>query len=162
MAGLMAAYRGASFAVTTGHETVMARVTFFSAPVVPGEDTEMSLFAREFEYQEFLLDTGPISAHVASVPTATLLDHYALLEFEKPVICPAQSKVIGSRLDNDAFSNKCRIAFHGNLVERFATKDYQSSCLPQIHIFKLKRREGLIDRVCASAIHSAVCVCHVY
>lgn len=135
--------------MTTGHATVMARVTFFSSSNMPRECAEKSIFTQEFEYQEFLLETGPISSHTAaaSVLHTTSVDQYALLEFEKPIVCPAQSKVIGSRLDSDAFSNKCRIAFHGYLVERFSSKDYESSILPQIRIFKLKRREGLIDRV---------------
>lgn len=130
----------------------MARVTFFSTPNIPQEHSEVSIFTKEFEYQEFLSDTGPISSHVASVSSDAAVDHYALLGFERPVVCPGQSKVIGSRLDNDAFSNKCRIAFHGNLVERFTTKDYESSVLPKIRIFKLKRREGLVDRVRAVEI----------
>lgn len=138
--------------MTTGHETVMAKVTFFGSP--GGESAGKPLFDQEFEYQESLLETGSIASHVAPVAqtsNATFVDYYALLEFEKPIICPAQSKVIGSRLDTDAFSNKCRIAFHGNLVERFTTKDYESTILPRIRIFKVKKREGLVDRVCASA-----------
>lgn len=134
--------------MTTGHDTVMAKVTFFTSNV-PRESSEKSIFTQEFEYQAELLETGPIISHLASVPASTSVNQYALLEFEKPLICPAQSKVIGSRLDGDAFSNKCRIAFHGSLVERFTTKDYESSVLPKIRIFKLKRREGLVDRVCA-------------
>ena len=139
--------------MTTGHETVMAKTTFFASSV-PGGYSENSVFTQEFEYQELLPETGPISSHVASGHMTTSAAQYALLEFEKPLICPANSKVIASRLDVDAFSNKCRIAFHGSLVERFTSKDYESSVLPRIRIFKLKRREGLVDRVCV-----CVCVC---
>ena len=131
--------------VTTGHETVMAKVTFFCATPVTGEHSEKIIFTSEFEYLDSLPETGPISSHEPAT-----VDHYALLEFEKPIICPPQSKLIGSRLDNDAFRNKCRIAFHGYLVEHFAKKDYECSILPQIRIFKKKRREGLVERVCGT------------
>lgn len=131
--------------VTTGHETVMAKVTFFCST---RECSEKAIFTEEFEYQGSLSETGPISSHVSPEQHSNAtVDHYALLEFEKPIICPPQSKIIGSRLDNDAFRNKCRIAFHGYLVEDFTKKDYESSILPQIRIFKLKRREGLVERV---------------
>jgi selenocysteine-specific elongation factor len=123
----------------------MAKVTFFTSSM-----PEQSFFTQEFEYQQLLLESGPISTHSASMLSAESVHQYALLEFEKPLVCPAGSKVIGSRLDTDAFSNKCRIAFHGNLLEQFGTRDYESSILPTIRVFKLKRREGIVDRVCAS------------
>lgn len=129
--------------MTTGHETVMAKATFFG---LPHSSAENNLFTEEFVYQDSLLEIESVSSGVASANQAT--SQYALLEFEKPIVCPPLSKVIGSKLDNDVFSNKCRIAFHGNLEECITRKDYESSILPRIRIFKLKRREGLVDRVC--------------
>lgn len=132
--------------MTTGHETVMAKATFFASSV-SGVYSENSIFTQDFEYKELLSETGPISSHVATSGV-----QYALLEFEKPLISPPNSKVIASRLDVEALSNKCRIAFHGNLVEQFTSKDYESAILPRIQIFKLKRREGLVDRVCVASL----------
>lgn len=139
--------------MTTGHETLMAKVTFFS---VHHESTEQLkdkfVFSQEFTYQDTLLETTPPS-QARDIPQASAAvvsdDYYALVEFEKPILCPPKSKVIGSRLDKDTFSNKCRIAFHGNFVEIFTQRDYESSVLPRIRIFKPKRRDGLVDRVCA-------------
>ena len=126
--------------VTIGHDTVMAKVTFFSFENATAISDKF-LFAEEFAYMDTLPETRAGASPIQN-------ENYALLEFERPVICPPHSKVIASRLDSDAFSNKCRIAFHGNLIESFAQKDYESSVLPQIRIFKTKRREGLVDRVC--------------
>lgn len=129
--------------VTTGHETVMAKTTFFTS--LAASDLGGKFLSREFLYQECLLDTGSLSSHLQAVSST---EHFALLEFERPIVCPVQSKIIGSRLDSDAFSNRCRIAFHGTLIESFIKKDYETSSLPQLRIFKQKRREGLVDRVC--------------
>ena len=122
----------------------MAKTLFFSLPSLSVKDS--GFFTQEFEFVEFLPETGAISSHVAEAKPVSI-QHFALLEFERPIVCPSQSTVIGSRLDADAFSNKCRITFHGRLIEQFSTKDYASTMLPQVKIFKLKRREGLIDRV---------------
>lgn len=122
----------------------MARTLFFSLPSSSVKESEF--LTQEFEFVEFLPEMGTISSHVAGAKPASI-QHYALLEFERPIVCPSQSTVIGSRLDADTFSNKCRIAFHGCLIEQFTPKDYASTMLPRVRIFKLKRREGLIDRV---------------
>jgi hypothetical protein len=37
--------------------------------------------------------------------------------FDKPVTCPLQSVIIGSRLDTDIHQNTCRLAFSGRLLE---------------------------------------------
>ena len=131
--------------VTTGHETVMAKATFFTSLAGSECDSEKKLLSQEFLYQECLLDTGSIASHHQTNPS---IEHFTLLEFERPIVCPVQSKIIGSRLDSDTFSNKCRIAFHGTLIANFTKKDYETSILPQLRIFKLKRREGFVDRVC--------------
>ena len=72
---------------------------------------------------------------------------YALLEFEKPVTCLPDAIAIGSRLDTDVHSNVCRIAFHGSLVHAIVERDYASSVLPRLRVFKLKFREGVVERV---------------
>ena len=142
-------------AVTVGHETVMAKVTFFSCQesAVPESNFD---FSREYPYQDELMDSGPIHTHTtirhaaAMKPddvTAKSTNQFALLEFEKPITCHAQSIVIGSRLDSDAFANTCRIAFHGKLVHSITEKDFETTVLPNIKIFKRKSREGTVDRV---------------
>ncbi len=121
----------------------MAKVTFFAS--------EQSIFSlsNEFPYLEQLSDTTPTSDDDV---TPKLTNQFALLEFERPVSCPAHSTVIGSRLDVDAHSNTCRIAFHGTLVHPIMERDFPQSVLPELKVFKLKNRDGLVERV-------SVCVC---
>lgn len=129
--------------MSIGHETVMAKATFFSSAV------NQFNFGCEFMYQKLLVDSPS-----SSCKSATSGDHqFALLEFEKPVVCSPLSRVVGSRLDSVAHSNMCRIAFHGTLAESITQKDYEVCILPRLKVFKSKRREGIVDRVsdCDSA-----------
>ena len=145
-------------AVTVGHETVMAKVSFFSwQGQASAIDVDQSFdFSKEYPYQEELMDSGPIHTHSTIRHAAAKLgddvsakstNQFALLEFEKPITCHAHSIVIGSRLDADAFANTCRIAFHGKLVHSITERDFEASVLPNIKIFKTKSREGVVDRV---------------
>ncbi|XP_078399243.1 selenocysteine-specific elongation factor isoform X2 [Cetorhinus maximus] len=146
----------AKFHITVGHETVMGRVTFFSpAP----EDFESEpvmdcfVFDREYLYQEeYLSQAKSIGADKSlandqaeggQVPR----QQWALLEFEKPVTCPKLCLVIGSKLDTDIHANTCRLAFHGVLLEGFEEKNYAEVSLPKLKVFKLKHKEGQVERV---------------
>ena len=113
------------------------------------------------------MDSGPIHTHSTIRHAAARLDsdgdvstkptnQFALLEFEKPVTCHAHSTVIGSRLDSDAFANTCRIAFHGKLIHSITEKDFETTVLPNIKVFKRKSREGLVDRVCTDVCMGVV------
>ena len=144
-------------AVTVGHETVMAKVTFFACEEHScSVDSANFDFSREYPYKEELKESGPIRSHSTIRHAAAETDNdviakssnqLALLEFEKPVTCHAESIVIGSRLDADAFANTCRIAFHGKLVHAITERDFETTVLPNIKIFKSKSREGVVDRV---------------
>jgi len=48
-----------------------------------------------------------------------------------------------------SLSNMCRIAFHGVLLHPVTEKDYEHSVLPRLRIFKLKSKEGVVERVSA-------------
>ncbi|XP_022081004.1 selenocysteine-specific elongation factor-like [Acanthaster planci] len=148
----------AKFHVTMGHETVMGRVFFFGlAPKDgvegPSSDQEFS-FEQEYIFQEELLSplsksTNPTTEdkenHQPAVPSAN--EQWALVEFEKPVACPARCLVIGSKLDTDIHSNICRLAFHGQLLHHITDKNYADTILPQLKIYKNKSREGVVDRM---------------
>ncbi len=136
--------------VTIGHETLMAKVTFF------GSQSSVFSFSEEYSYMEQL--SGPQTDDVTPRPT----NHFALLEFEHPVSCPAHSTVIGSRLDVDAHSNTCRIAFHGTLLQPIVERDFPQTMLPQLKVFKLKSREGVVERVSGVCVSMCVCVLCVY
>ena len=118
----------------------MGKVTFFSS-----EHSDFSL-SHEFPFLEELSDT-PATPPSSDDVTPKSTNQFALLEFEKPVSCPAHSTVIGSRLDIDHHSNMCRIAFQGALVLPIVERDYHQSVLPRLRVFKHKSREGVVERV---------------
>ncbi|XP_056129359.1 selenocysteine-specific elongation factor [Lampris incognitus] len=148
----------AKFHITVGHETVMARVTFFGLPPVetpkspsvatpsPSDPQPCPLdspfsFDQEYLYQDHYI-TGQGEAGLGPDP-----QQWALLEFERPVTCPSLCLVIGSKLDTDIHANACRLAFQGRLLEGFEDKAYAETTLPRLHIFKTKNKEGQVERV---------------
>ncbi|XP_060898532.1 selenocysteine-specific elongation factor [Labrus mixtus] len=142
----------AKFHITVGHETVMARVTFFGLPPLGASDTKPTpsepcsletafTLDREYFYQEeYVTSQGEGS----SGPDP---EQWALLEFERPVTCPSLCLVIGSKLDTDIHANACRLAFQGCLLQGFEDKGYAETVLPSLRIYKTKHKEGQVERV---------------
>ncbi|KAM6928351.1 selenocysteine-specific elongation factor isoform 1-T1 [Xenentodon cancila] len=139
----------AKFHITVGHETVMARVTFFGLPSSDSKPPPSELcsletpftFDTEYFYQDgYVTEQGEGS----SGPDPA---QWALLEFERPVTCPALCLVIGSKLDTDIHANACRLAFQGRLLQGFEDKNYTETALPRLRIFKTKQKEGQVERV---------------
>ena len=152
------------FHMTIGHETVMGRLQIFGLP--PGETAtsggdNMFNFSQEYVFQSEVFDPakaddrieGDEEAEAKSMPLSQY--QWALVEFEKPVTCPEHSLVIGSRFDSDIHLNMCRIAFHGKLLASIADKNAMASLLPQLKVYKVKSREGIVER--ASDDYSVVC-----
>eukprot|EP00057_Strongylocentrotus_purpuratus_P014747 XP_011669221.1 PREDICTED: selenocysteine-specific elongation factor [Strongylocentrotus purpuratus] len=152
----------AKFHVTMGHETVMGKVSFFGP--APGHQYQPHAQASEFNFEpEYLYEeelhtvdsTGKQEHNKENIPGATSegeketlpTQQWALLEFEKPVACPRNCLIIGSKLDTDIHTNTCRLAFHGKLLHAITDKNYVETVLPQLKIYKTKLREGLIDRM---------------
>ncbi|XP_037535490.1 selenocysteine-specific elongation factor [Nematolebias whitei] len=139
----------AKFHITVGHETVMARVTFFGLPPTdskpaPSEPCSLEAaftFDREYVYQD---EYASSQRDGSSGPD---LEQWALLEFERPVTCPALCLVIGSKLDSDIHANACRLAFQGCLLHGFEDKSYTETSLPSLQIYKTKHKEGQVERV---------------
>ncbi|XP_069793504.1 selenocysteine-specific elongation factor isoform X2 [Narcine bancroftii] len=141
----------AKFHITVGHDTVMGRVMFFS-PAPENVDAEPVVdcfdFDKEYLYQEEYLSSGKgSSAEGQTEGTQVPRQQWALLEFEKPVTCPKLCLVIGSKLDIDIHSNTCRLAFHGVLLKGFDEREYTEVSLPKLKVFKLKHKEGHVERV---------------
>lgn len=146
----------AKFHITVGHETVMAKVTFFGLPPVSASETPSDskpppsepcsletpfTFDREYFHQdEYVAGQGEGS----SGPDP---EQWALLEFERPVTCPSLCLVIGSKLDTDIHANTCRLAFQGRLLQGFEDKNYVETALPRLRIYKTKHKEGQVERV---------------
>ncbi|KAG8557350.1 hypothetical protein GDO81_018422 [Engystomops pustulosus] len=140
----------AKFHITLGHETVMGRVMFFSLPpphLSDSESAEHFDYGKEYLYQDSYVtkdsDKGEGPQGEELIPG----QQWALLEFEKPVTCPKLCLVIGSKLDTDIHSNTCRLAFHGVLLEGAEDKNYSETFLPKIKVFKMKHKEGQVERV---------------
>lgn len=146
----------AKFHITVGHETVMARLTFFGLPPAgaseppsdakppPSEPFSLETpftFDREYFYQDEYV-TGQGEGSSGPDP-----EQWALLEFERPVTCPLLCLVIGSKLDTDIHANACRLAFQGRLLQGFEDKNYTETDLPCLRIYKAKHKEGQVERV---------------
>jgi selenocysteine-specific elongation factor len=70
---------------------------------------------------------------------------WVALLFEVPILTPLGSMIIGSKLDGDVNANVCRLAFFGRLVEQLSSAELHS--LGQLKLFKMKKKEGVIDRI---------------
>ncbi|KAF6732979.1 Selenocysteine-specific elongation factor [Oryzias melastigma] len=136
--------------ITVGHETVMARVSFFGLPPSDAQSAPLELrsleapfdFDREYVYQDEYVSAQADGAGGGPDP-----EQWALLEFERPVTCPALCLVIGSKLDTDIHANTCRLAFQGRLLQGFEDKNYAETSLPRLRIYKTKQKEGQVERV---------------
>lgn len=151
----------AKFHITVGHETVMAKVTFFGLPPPaapeepacdaggpppppsepPSLETPFTLDREYFYQEEYRAGGGGGGGGGAEA------EQWALLEFERPVTCPSPCLVIGSKLDTDIHANACRLAFHGRLLLGFEDKSYGETALPRLRIYKTKHKEGQVERV---------------
>lgn len=132
--------------ITIGHETVMAKVSFFGLPpgLATSETTSLETpfnFDREYFYQDEYV-SGQDEGSKGQDP-----EQWALLEFERPVTCPSLCLVIGSKLDTDIHANACRLAFQGRLLQGFEEKNYSETGLPRLRIYKSKQKEGQVERV---------------
>lgn len=138
----------AKFHITVGHETVMGKIQVFGA-LQTTTDKEFS-FDNEYVYQEELFDvTKAESADSGNDLQEKYFpqQQWLLIEFEKPVICPEHSLVIGSRLDTDIHLNMCRIAFHGKVLVPLLDKNYSETFLPKLQVYKTKFKEGIVERM---------------
>lgn len=145
------------FHITIGHETVMGKLQVFGLP--PGQSVDSSQestsfdMSREYVFQEAVLkqssrpasSAGNENSESEKNPVST--QQWLFIEFEKPVTCPENSLVIGSRLDTDIHLNVCRIAFHGRLLVPVTDKNFAETFLPELKIYKTKTREGVVERM---------------
>ena len=122
--------------MTLGHDTVMARLTLFTRPDLasPGSAGPASPPAWDPDAEYAFLETLEQGAALA------------LLELERPVTVPPHAALIGSRLDMDANSPACRLAFHGQLLAPLE-RDYAATLLPTLRVFKRKSKAGTVERL---------------
>lgn len=131
----------AKFHISLGHETVMARATFFGVENQQGAGEAFD-YDCTYKFQQELLAPKDEDG-VTSKP----IQQFALLEFEKAVQITPNSSLIGSKLDMDVHTNMCRLAFKGKPLEIFTEKNYQETQLERIKVYKNKSKEGLVERM---------------
>ena len=130
---------GAKIHIITGHQTVMGKLTFMKK--TDSTTCEFDLNS-DYEYQE-QLDTEEGSEGQEAVA--------ALVEFDEVVFAPKDALIIGAKLDVDLNVSTCRIAFSGKIVLPIS-----STMVQQLHIYKKKYREGIIERIEADG-KTAIC-----
>jgi len=118
--------------IIAGHQTVMGKLTFMSNP---RNSSEFDI-GSDYEYQ-----------HQLSMNTR----QWALLEFDEPITAPYDALIIGAKLDVDLNLSTCRIAFSGSIV-----LPVSSGMVQQLRIYKMKHREGVIERIEADG-KTAIC-----
>eukprot|EP00898_Chlorokybus_atmophyticus_P005046 jgi/Chlat1/5542/Chrsp369S00410 len=128
------------FHVTVGHTTVMAETLFLSRQ--RDEHQKASPDAREAVF-DFAQDYSYLDE--LSEDTASAQELWALLTFEQPITCPRNALFIGAKLDADVHANACRLAFHGRIAAIIDPND--KSDLQQLRVYKVKQRQGVIERV---------------
>ena len=110
----------AKFHISMGHETVMARVTFFGSSAI--HNAENFDYLSDYKFQKELRrlskkEDKEDESNNEEDPFPC--EQFALLEFERPVTIVPGCLVLGSKLDTDIHANLCRLAFHGKLLDYF-------------------------------------------
>ena len=125
----------AKFHISVLHETVIAKTTFFSTTKT---DNSNKYFDSDLHY-----------SYVEELPeeSDSSVQYYVLLELERPVIVNTNALFIASKLDSDIHANVCRLAFYGKILTKFSDKSYIENDLSNVKIFKIKTKEGIVDRV---------------
>ncbi|XP_076436674.1 selenocysteine-specific elongation factor-like [Babylonia areolata] len=124
-----------------------------------GSSDDVSLdFSQEYAYQEELFADSDLSGVKSCAGSSEgeggsggwespPLKQFVLVELEKAVTCSRHALMIGSKLDTDIHANACRLAFHGRITELLEDTKYRETVLPRLKVFKMKSREGLVERV---------------
>lgn len=120
----------AKFHCSIGHETVMASIVLFSS-----RDSFEFNFDSEYLYEDTMADETNDGKH------------FALIEFEHPVLVYENMLLIASKLDTEQ-TNVCRLAFYGNisLNNSSTEKNSKEIFLQKLKIYKEKSREGIVQR----------------
>ena len=131
------------FYVVIGHSGVNASCIFFRGkePTFSLEKSYLSLDVMESSVDE-KSDSCPV---------------FAVLSFDKPIICPHDSRLVALILSKDPSKSKsCRIAFWGIVCHQITLSsigsesseiEFTRQSLKQLRVYKLKERYGSIEKV---------------
>ncbi|XP_076810100.1 selenocysteine-specific elongation factor-like isoform X1 [Clavelina lepadiformis] len=143
----------AKFHITIGHATVMGKISIFghSRPLCDESIADKKSLSGATEHLDVnknkTFDFNQDYEYCEELLKDSTKQQWALLEFEKPILCRGNSLAIGSRFDSDIHANKCRLAFKAQIVHPITDKDYAKNFLPNLKVFKNKSREGTVERV---------------
>lgn len=143
----------AKFHISIMHDTVMAKCSFFGYDIKKSKSDSDSDSDCLFDYSKEYLHMGEFESPEKSESgtlasnNSKMVHHYALIEFEKPVILNKSSLLIGSKLDSDIHSNICRLAFYGKVMELYTSKQHLEAALPNLKVYKVKTKEGVVERM---------------
>lgn len=70
---------------------------------------------------------------------------WVLMKFDKEVVAPADSLLIGSKLDVEPSANLCRLSFYGQIVSLLDPNNAEQ--LARLQVYKPKQRMGTLERV---------------
>ena len=136
----------AKFHITTGHQTVMGKLNFFTlnGPVMNKIQVAQSSFDQTDEnIPNFSLGTEYLYVEEFTKDIKSSL--FILIELETPLLIHEGQTIVGSKLDTDVEANVCRIAFYGKIL--LGIEDSTSESLKEIKIVKWKERKGVVDRI---------------
>lgn len=127
------------FHITVGHSTAVATVTFFS---------QMQNGSGDFSFkQRYFYERQLENEESDSAPPRVV---FALIKTDVPLCIYPNVGFIASRLDWDTEVNRCRIAFHGQVVAKMqnvATAGKMETKDDMLHLTKIKKRQGVVDRI---------------
>ncbi|XP_042873037.1 selenocysteine-specific elongation factor-like [Penaeus japonicus] len=132
----------AKFHISIGHETVLAKVSFFGTE--EKLDTKDGfLYDLNYKHQSELIPVKSLDQDASYKPQ----HQFAVIEFERPIQITPNSMLIGSKLDLDVNTKLCRLAFKGNPLEIFTDKNYHDTQLERVKVYKNKSKEGIVERM---------------
>lgn len=132
----------AKFHISIGHETVLAKVSFFGTEDKL-ETKDGFLYDVNYKHQSELIPVKSLDQEATYRPQ----HQFAVIEFERPIQITPNSMLIGSKLDLDVNTKLCRLAFKGKPLEIFSDKNYHDTQLEKVKVYKNKSKEGIVERM---------------
>ncbi|XP_054156820.1 selenocysteine-specific elongation factor-like [Oppia nitens] len=134
----------AKFHITILHETVIAKTTFFKKTIIDDNNTDNCNQNKSDESFDMNCEYSYVDELNDEIQDN---QYYVLIEFERPIILNTGALYIASKLDSDINANVCRLAFYGNVLKLFGDKNYVENDLKNLKIFKIKQKDGSVDRI---------------
>jgi len=144
--------------VSIGHNTVVGTVDFAGAAelaeagVTSGNALDVAAVPAGCMYaaQSALVGKRPGLVGKPAPGDDGAAWQWAVIQLEAPVLVPDSAVIIGSRLDAEATSTSCRLAWFGRVLQRVShapSTDGAPLLGELLHVYRNKHREGVVDRI---------------